>query len=182
MIKAIEGQVIDRIFVFIFGSIIGSFLNVCISRIPNLESVITPGSHCPVCKKKIRWHDNVPVLSYLILKGRCRDCGAKIAFRYFMVELITAGLFLILFVTFGLAAKFFAYAFLTACLVIATFVDFEIQEIPDEVTVAGLVAGFTLSSLYPSIFGKAFFLNGLVSSVQGALAGGASIYLIGFFG
>ena len=80
----------ENLIVFIFGSLIGSFLNVCIHRMPLGESIVRPRSHCPKCKKTIAWYDNIPLLSYLILRARCRHCRAPIHFRYFLVELITA--------------------------------------------------------------------------------------------
>ena len=171
-----------KIFVFILGSIIGSFLNVCIHRLPKDESIVIPPSHCPGCKNKIEWYDNIPMLSYIILKGRCRSCKAKIDMRYFMVEVLTAALLLALFITFGLTTRFFAYSVLTCGLIVATFVDFEINEIPDEVSLGGIVAGLLLSFIFPSILGEASRFSGLLRSFLGVLAGGGSIYLIGFLG
>src|SRR3989338_8792724 len=101
-------RVMEKIFVFIIGSVIGSFLNVCIYRIPKGKSVVRPRSYCPNCGKALSWYDNIPILSYLVLKGRCRSCKSKISFRYFVVELLTAGTILLLSTTFGLTAKFFA--------------------------------------------------------------------------
>jgi len=172
----------DNIFVFIIGSAIGSFLNVCIYRIPKGKSVVRPRSYCPNCGKALSWYDNIPILSYLVLKGRCRSCKSKISFRYFIVELLTAGTILLLSTTFGLTAKFFAYSILSCGLIIATFVDFEIQEIPDEVTLFGIALGLGLALAFPSIFGEGMRLRGLFASFLGALTGGLSIYLMGFFG
>jgi len=172
----------DKLAVFIFGAIVGSFLNVCIYRMPKGESIVSPGSHCPKCKKPICWYDNVPVLSYLVLWGKCRFCKTPISPGYIIVEAITASLAVALFVTFGLGPKFAAYGLLMAGLIVATFVDLEIREIPDEISLGGLVAGLILAVIFPSILGAASWNKALIGSVLGALAGGGSIYLMGFFG
>ena len=172
----------DKLIVFIFGSIIGSFLNVCIYRLPKGKSVINPPSSCPKCAKFIRWYDNVPLISYIVLRGRCRSCKDRISLRYFIVELITALVLTALFTVFGLSPKFFAYSIMSCGLIVATFVDFEISEIPDEVSMGGLVVGLVLSASMPSIFCAASRWHALLASVLGALAGGASIYIIGFLG
>ena len=159
---------------------IGSFLNVCIFRLPKGGSVLTPRSYCPNCKKGILWHDNIPILSYIILKGRCRFCKSRISFRYFLVELLTASLTLVLFMAFGLSTKFFAYSLLASGLIVATFVDLEIQEIPDEVTISGLIIGLGLSLIFPSIFGETSRWYSFLNSSFGALLGGGIIYIIAF--
>lgn len=171
-----------KVFVFIIGSIIGSFLNVCIWRLPKGKSIVRPGSYCPNCKKGILWYDNIPIASFILLRGRCRACKSRISFRYFLVELLTAALILLLFMVFGLTARFFAYSIMLAGLIIATFVDFEIQEIPDEITLSGLAIGLGLSLAFPSLFDERAALSGIFNSFFGALAGGASIYLMGLFG
>lgn len=170
----------DKIFVFVTGSIIGSFLNVCIWRLPKRKSIVIPRSHCPVCEKIIPWYDNIPILSFLLLRGRCRSCKTRIPFRYLLVELLTALSILSLYIVFALTAKFFAYSILISELIIATFVDFEIQEIPDQVTLLGIVLGFGLALAFPSIFGTDSRWRSFYSSFLGAAAGGASIYLVGF--
>ena len=175
-------MVISKIFVFIFGSIIGSFLNVCIYRLPKGRSVIFPGSHCPNCGAKIHWYDNIPILSFLFLGGKARCCKAKISLRYFIVEVLTAAAFLILFISFGISAKFFAYVILTSGLIIAAFVDFEIQEIPDEVSIGGLAVGLILSAALPSALNETTRLGGFLNSFLGALAGGGTIYAMGILG
>ncbi|MDP3790832.1 MAG: prepilin peptidase [Candidatus Omnitrophota bacterium] len=172
----------DKAFVFIFGAIVGSFLNVCIYRLPKGRSVIIPGSHCPNCAAKIRWFDNIPILAYIFLGGKARCCKAKISFRYFIVEVITALAFLALFVSFGISAKFFAYIIMVCGLVIATFVDFEIQEIPDEISVGGLIVGLALSAAFPSVLNEPTRLGGVLNSFLGAMAGGMMIYAMGMLG
>jgi leader peptidase (prepilin peptidase) / N-methyltransferase len=172
----------DKIIVFISGATIGSFLNVCIYRLPKGRSIIVPGSHCPNCGAKIHWHDNVPILSYVFLGGRARCCKARISFRYFIVEVLTACAFLGLFMFFGFSYKFIAYSILVSGLIIATFVDFEIQEIPDEVSIGGLIVGLILSIVFPSILNESSRLSGFLNSLLGALAGGGMIYAMGILG
>lgn len=171
-----------KLIVFIFGSMIGSFLNVCIYRMPKGKSVVRPRSACPHCAKTILWYDNIPILSFFILRGKCRSCKGKISPRYFIVEFLTASLLTALFSVFGLNTKFYAYSFMSCALVIATFVDFEIGEIPDEVSIGGLVIALVIAFAMPSVFDTASRWQGLLASVLGALAGGASIYIIGFLG
>ena len=173
---------IEKIIVFIFGAIVGSFLNVCIHRMPKGESIVSPGSHCPKCKKPIHWYDNIPVLSYLFLLGKCRSCKAQISPRYIIVELITAALAVVLFTVFGPSPKFAGYSLLLAGLVVATFVDLDISEIPDEISLGGLAVGLIFASIFPEILSEASWNKALIGSALGALAGGGSIYLMGFFG
>ena len=96
-------------FAFIFGAVVGSFLNVCIFRIPANNSIVKPLSQCPHCHHPIRFYDNIPIISYIILRGKCRDCSGKISWRYPLVELITAVLALLLFMKFGLTLQFSEY-------------------------------------------------------------------------
>ncbi len=173
---------LDKAIVFIFGSIVGSFLNVCIYRLPRGRSVIFPGSYCPNCAQAIHWYDNIPILSYIFLGGKARCCKAKISFRYFIVEILTASAFLVLFSAFGLTPKFFAYAIMASSLIVATFVDFEIQEIPDEVSIGALVIGLILAIAFPSVLNETNRLNSFLNSILGALAGGGMIYAMGVLG
>src|SRR5919109_2220466 len=108
---------------FLFGAIVGSFLNVCILRIPKEESVVHPPSHCPACKKPIRFYDNLPLISYVMLLGRCRACGERISPRYFAVELLMAALALALYYQFGLGLAFFAGFVFVAALIVISFID-----------------------------------------------------------
>ncbi|MFA5146154.1 MAG: prepilin peptidase [Candidatus Omnitrophota bacterium] len=171
-----------NLFVFVIGAVVGSFLNVCIYRLPKGQSIVMPPSHCPKCGTRIAWYDNIPFVSYLLLKGRCRACSQAISFRYFLVELIAAALITALFLKFGLNERFFAYSLLTSALIIATFVDLEIEEIPDEVTISVFAAGIIFSALFPSLFGESVKWRGLLQSLAGALAGGGAIYLTGVLG
>jgi len=172
---------IEKIFVFIFGSIVGSFLNVCIYRLPLEQSVVVPRSFCPHCKKTIPWYDNIPLLSYLILKAKCRACGQRISPRYFIVELLTALAFLLLFKVHGISFNFFFYTILTCGLIVATFVDIQHRIIPDEISLGGIVVGFILSAV------KGMKLDPLaynfippLNSLLGIIVGGGILYLTGF--
>ncbi len=132
---------------FVAGLAFGSFLNVCISRIPHDESVVAPRSHCPACGAHIRGYDNVPLLSWLILRGRCRDCGWQIPWRYPAVELLTGLLFVACFVCFGptwLTLKFCVFSFLTVGLI---FMDAETGLLPREFTYTGIALGLVFSWL-----------------------------------
>ncbi len=155
---------------FSLGAMVGSFLNVCASRLPKGRSLWMPGSACPACAHPIRWHDNVPLLSFLLLRGRCRDCQAPIAWRYPIVELGTALLFALASLRVGLGWELaFVLVFLSALMVI-TVIDLEHQLIPDRVTLPVIVAGF-VGSL---VAGRPSWLDSLL----GILVGGGIIYAI----
>jgi len=130
---------------FLLGLFIGSFLNVCIHRIPKGESVVYPPSHCPNCGRNIKPYDNVPLLSYLILKGRCRYCKEKISIRYPIVELLTGILTASVFCKFGLSFDSFYYLLLTYYLITVSFIDIETMEIPVKLSYFILILGITLS-------------------------------------
>jgi leader peptidase (prepilin peptidase)/N-methyltransferase len=171
----------ERIIVFIFGSIVGSFLNVCIHRMPLEQSVVVPRSFCPHCKKTIPWHDNIPLLSYIILRAKCRFCGKRISLRYFIVELLTALVFLLLFNVYGISFNFFFYVVLSTGLIVATFVDIQYRIIPDEISVGGIIVGFILSALKGfSLRPVAWDLRPVFNSFLGIIAGGGILYLTGF--
>lgn len=147
-----------------FGSVIGSFLNVCIHRLPRGESLVFPGSHCPRCGAQIRWHDNVPILSYMFLRGRCRDCQGRIAPRYPLVEAISALLCLWILARYGLSMTSAIYYLLVCALVVVAFIDLDHQIIPDLITYPGIPAGVAASFLLPEIT--------LKDSLVGLLLGG----------
>jgi leader peptidase (prepilin peptidase) / N-methyltransferase len=176
--------------VFVVGAIVGSFLNVCIVRLPKCESVVKPRSHCVHCQKMIPWYDNIPLVSYLVLGGKCRFCGKKISIRYWIVELLTAGVFVWFYQAFGLTPSYFAYMVMISGFIVAIFVDFEHRIIPDEISVGGMCCGLVLSLFIPEMQGVAVakmpvwlaHLQSLGWSFVGALVGGASIYLMGLLG
>lgn len=139
--------------VFWLGCMVGSFLNVCIHRMPLGLSVVSPPSHCPHCKYSIPWYLNVPLLTWLMLRARCKNCGAPISIRYFLVELLTGVMFFEAWIWIGRESPAVAlvYCLLLAGLIAATFIDFEHFIIPDEITIGGMVVGFVLSVLVPRL-------------------------------
>ncbi len=169
---------------FVFGSILGSFLNVCIHRLPRELSIVNPPSHCPSCKYEIPWYLNIPILTWLMLGGRCSNCGAKIAPRYFLVELLTGVLFAACWITFGnfSVGVSIAYAFLLAGFVAATFTDFEHFIIPNEITFTGMVLGLIASAAAPELQGAGHWLEGLKRAGIGLAAGAGIVYLVLRFG
>lgn len=158
---------------FLFGSMVGSFLNVCIHRLPLGQSVVNPGSHCPHCLYSIPWYRNIPLLTWLWLRGRCENCSAPISVRYFVVELITGLAFLAAWLVFGEAspATSVIYSFVLAGFIAATFIDFDHLIIPDEITIGGTVAGFILSFAFPVIHGTTSRPAALGESVLGIAVG-----------
>lgn len=134
---------------FVFGLLLGSFLNVCIYRLPKDESVVRPRSRCPHCGQPVRWYDNIPVVSFLLLGGRCRDCGAAISFLYPAVELLTGALFALLVSRLGFAPAAAKYALFVSLMLILAFADLSERLLPDEITIGGAVAGVALSLLWP---------------------------------
>lgn len=130
---------------FIFGAIVGSFLNVCIVRIPHGDSIVQPPSHCPGCKNVIRFYDNIPLISYFILLGRCRHCGERISPRYLAVELLMASLVVALYYQFGLSLALVAAVIFVAALIVISFIDLEVRIVPDVISLPGIVVGLLLS-------------------------------------
>ncbi|MFH1868782.1 MAG: prepilin peptidase [Candidatus Omnitrophota bacterium] len=169
-------------FSIILGLIIGSFLNVCIYRMPKSKSVVRPRSHCPSCEKIISWYDNIPVLSFILLGGKCRFCKAKISIRYAVVEILTALVFVFLIKTLGFNFTTIIYIAVSCGMIVATFIDFDHQIIPDEITIGGMIAGLILSFIYPQLHFTASRFHGLLYSMAGLLTGGSMIYLIGILG
>ena len=160
--------------IFILGLIIGSFSNVCIYRIPKNESIVFPASHCPNCHTPIKAIDNVPILSSLLLKGKCRKCGEKISIRYPVVEFLTGAIYLLIFLIYGRSYQTLIYALLSSALIIISFIDLDVQIIPDEISLPGIVIGLALSFIVPYIS----YLNSLL----GIIAGGGIIFLIALAG
>lgn len=163
---------------FVTGSIVGSFLNVCIHRMPLDQSVVSPPSHCPHCRYSIPWYLNIPLVTWLYLRGRCRNCAAPISARYFLVELLTACLFAAVWLMHGGASAAIAvvYAVFVAGLIVATFIDFEHYIIPDEITIGGAAAGFAVSFLLPSLHGQTSLAAGMRESLLGIAVGAGLIY------
>ncbi len=158
------------VYLFIFGACIGSFLNVCIYRLPEGKSIISPPSYCPKCKSKIKWYHNIPILSYIFLKGKCAYCNEKISIRYFVVEVLTGAFFVINFNYFGFSILFFKYTLFVCLLIIVIFTDLKYMIIPDEISIGGIIAGVIFS----------FFSNDINwwQSILGILIGGGVLYLV----
>ena len=169
-------------FVFIIGAVAGSLMNVYIYRIPRKESVVRPRSHCTSCGKTIAWYDNIPIFSFLILRGKCRSCKKRISIRYPIVELLAAVSAVLLFLGFGLSGKFFILWYLSGALIVISFIDLKWQEIPDAITLSGIPLGLFLAALYPPLLNKTGMFASLLDSFLGVIAGGGSIYLLGFLG
>ena len=165
---------------FVFGSIVGSFLNVCIHRMPLGESVVSPPSHCPHCKYSIPWFLNIPLLTWLSLRGQCKNCGAPISPRYFLVEALTGAMFMGCWIGFGDRSPILALVFslFIAGLIVATFIDFEHFIIPDEITIGGIVVGFLISFLIPSLHGEQTLTGALMKSLLGIGVGFGIVYAI----
>jgi leader peptidase (prepilin peptidase)/N-methyltransferase len=163
---------------FAFGCTVGSFLNVCIHRLPRGLSIVTPPSHCPQCGNHIPWYLNVPLLSWLWLRGRCRFCGLAIPVRYFLVEMLTGLLFLSSWLVHGPTAPAlaFVYSIFLSGLVVATFIDLEHLIIPDAITVGGMGVAFVASFLAPALHGAASPVMGARRSIFGVLLGVGLVY------
>jgi leader peptidase (prepilin peptidase) / N-methyltransferase len=165
---------------FVLGCVVGSFLNVCIHRLPLGLSIVSPPSHCPHCKNAIPWYLNVPLLTWLMLRGRCRWCAAPIAPRYFFVELLTGVGFLACWLAFGHASPWMAltYCLLFSGLEVSAFIDAEHTIIPDELTLGGIGAGILCSFFVPALHGQRSAGAGLQRAFLGAAVGAALVYAI----
>jgi len=171
------------VFSFILGSVVGSFLNVCVYRLPRGLSVIKPRSRCPKCDSPIAWYDNIPIVSWLMLGAKCRHCGELISWQYPLVEAITGVLFLLVFWRFGIALATPIYMLLSAALVLATFVDLTDGTIPDEVSLPGIPAGIACSVLFMVYPESGLAMMGpfelpVVDSLVGALVGGVILFAL----
>jgi leader peptidase (prepilin peptidase)/N-methyltransferase len=165
---------------FVLGSMVGSFLNVVIYRLPIGQSIISPPSHCPHCKYSIPWYLNMPLITWLYLNGKCRNCKALISVRYFLVEILTGALFLCAWMVYGHAhmGVAFIYCILLAGLIASTFIDFDHFIIPDELTIGGMVVGLSCSILVPTLHQQVGVLGSMFHSILGMMVGGGVIYLI----
>lgn len=155
---------------FVLGLVVGSFLNVCIYRIPAGLSIVSPPSACPKCHRQIRWFENIPLLSFLLLAGRCSGCRAHISVRYPLIEALTGFLFVMVLYSFGLRSATPIYFFLVAGLVVITFIDLDHQIIPDVISLPGIVIGFLCSFFVPWV--------GWFDSLTGILLGGGLLLAI----
>ncbi len=158
------------LYAVLLGLCLGSFANVCIYRIPLNKSIVHPASLCPHCGAKIRFFDNIPLISYLLLRGRCRVCNVHISMRYPLVEVLTALLSLALFVRFGFELQYILFLVFSVILVILSFIDFDYKILPDVLTLPGIAVGWLVSFLPGGI--------SWVDSLIGLIAGGGSLYLV----
>jgi leader peptidase (prepilin peptidase)/N-methyltransferase len=168
MIHYLIPEPVIQILIFVVGALMGSFFNVCIHRLPINESIIIPYSHCPNCKAKIKIWENIPIISYIILRGRCRYCSIKISKRYLIVEILTPILFLLLWHTFGFSIDFAIYILFISTLIIITFIDLEHQLILNILTYPMIIIGLLIN------YFKGVFINALIAGI----IGGGIIFLI----
>ncbi len=164
---------VAEIAVLLFGLLLGSFLNVCIYRLPKETSIVKPRSQCPHCGTLIAWYDNIPVLSYVLLRAKCRNCGAGISARYPVIEALTAFVSWVVFWKFGLGWMYLVFFFYAASLLTLSVIDLDHRIIPDEISLSGIVIGLLLSALTP--------LQPFLQSLFGAILGGGFLLVVGFF-
>ncbi len=190
-IRVVASPILIAVFIFLFGLVIGSFLNVCIVRIPGGKSIVLPSSACPKCGAAIRPYDNIPVISYVLLAGKCRKCKTRISAIYPAVELLTGLLFLACYDTFGLTAEALKWAIFSAIIIVLVFTDFRERLLPDLVNYTGLGLGLTLSLFTKPTDGTAVWLANhmfdfpvpapvvsLVDALIGAAIGSSLLWLV----
>lgn len=187
-----QSETVISLAVFILGLMIGSFLNVCIRRIPAEESVVSPGSRCPACRAPIKPYDNIPVLSWLLLGGKCRNCKNRISVLYPAVELLTALLFVACYLAFGASVEALKWAVFSSLLIVLTITDVLGRILPDKVNFIGFGLGIALSLFARPMDGAALWLShrlfafpppdpalSLVDALLGAAVGGGLLWLVG---
>jgi len=192
-------QLIFAVFAAVFGLLVGSFLNVCIFRLPrNCMSIVRPRSRCVRCLNLIAWYDNFPVVSYLVLGGRCRHCRERISPRYVLVELLTAAIFayaayIQIYRSTGLGTEravwFAVQSYLAAALIVCTFIDLEFRILPDEITISGIVLGLACGAAFPFLYRgdlptdpwgilRSDHVRGVVAGLLGGVVGAGMTYLV----
>ena len=162
------------VYIFGIGALIGSFLNVLIYRLPKNRNFVTGRSHCPACDALIAWYDNIPILSFAILRGKCRHCRAAISMRYPLVELISAGFFLLAFQLYGFSIQTAIVSVFFCLLLVVTVIDFQLYIIPDAITIPGMILGLAAAFVNPTVRP--------LDSLIGLVAGGASLFLLAMLG
>lgn len=182
-------MILDYIFIFITGLVAGSFLDVCVYRIPNKQSIITPLSYCPQCGCRIQSHDLIPLFSYFILKGKCRNCKTQIAVRSLIIELLTGFVYLIVFKKFGWTKELLVYLFLSSLLIVVSFIDLYRGIIPDRLVILGVLIGIPLilwtgKSIIESFLGSilSFFIMVMIVFISRGGMGGGDVKFVGMLG
>ncbi len=168
--------------VFWFGAILGSFFNVCIYRLPRDLSIVYPGSACPHCNAKIAWFDNIPLLSFLFLRAKCRSCHKPISMRYFFIEFAAGFIAALLYLKYGMSLAFIVASVFFSLLLVATMTDFETGLIPDAITLLGMIAGVLLSLINGQHFVQSIWYQKILFSCLGLLTGGGVLLAVGFLG
>lgn len=179
--------------IFVFGLVIGSFLNVCIVRLPRGGSIVTPPSHCPRCRVPIRFYDNIPVISFLLLRGKCRNCGLPISWRYPIIELMNGLTYVWIVNEFWIGGEAFLIMALCSSLIVITFIDYDHQIIPDIITLPGMLIGLSLAPFFMSGLADPLpfhldrllphagpHLTGFLNALIGLVLGGAPLFAIGW--
>lgn len=161
-------------YAFLYGLAIGSFLNVVIYRLPREKKLGFDRSVCPHCSNQLKWYHNVPLISYLLLRGRCAFCSERISFRYPLIELLNGLFYVYLYWQLGFGVNLFVFAFLVSALLAIFFIDLDFKIIPDVITIPGMVLGLVVSVLPGGL--------GIIESVIGLLAGGGALYLVAILG
>lgn len=161
---------------FVLGGTVGSFLNVCVYRLPKGQSVVKPRSRCPKCEEPIAWYDNIPILSWLLLGAKCRNCSEPISWQYPLVEAITGLLFALTYLRFGFAVATPVYMLLGASLVLVTFVDLTDWTIPNEVTLPGIPIGVACALLAMGVPNSGLQLDNPLMAIAGLILGGGILY------
>ena len=165
-------MLVESVAMFFFGLLWGSFGNVCIYRVPKGESVVSPRSRCPSCGAMIAWYDNIPVLSWLLLRGRCRSCKASVSWRYPLVEILTGFAFAAVFARYGYSWLTLEYTVFIWGLIVVSFIDLDHMILPDVFTLPGVVLGLVGAALNPE--------RGFLSALAGMLMGGGFLWLIAY--
>lgn len=179
--------------VFIVGLVVGSFLNVCIVRLPRGGSVVTPPSHCPRCRSGIKFYDNIPLISFLLLRGKCRSCGEPISWRYPLVELVNALFYVWIVREFWIGGEAFLMMAICSSLIVITVIDYDHLIIPDSITLPGMLIGLSLAPFFMTPLGDPLpfhleslfphagpYLTGFLNSLIGLLLGGGPLFAIGW--
>ncbi len=170
------------IIIFVFGLVFGSFANVVIYRLPKGKSIVKPGSRCTSCGKDILWYDNIPLVSYLLLRGKCRFCKKQFSARYFLVELLTGLLFLFIYMKFGLGVNFLVYVLFAFCMLLMGFIDIDTYLISDVIVLPGIVLGLAFSAAFPGMHYGLTRGEGVLYSLTGILLGGGILLFLGMVG